>query len=382
MTPNQLKPRWWYESCDLGPMGGESPNIRQLTSAPAITHDIYCEQPYCSADGNRLAMLRTYRVGPDPTHELLAYDIPTYKIARLEQNVVGVATAAWSGILFATVRDEKGDRLVRFDLNTLVREELFPLKGFPPGGISTVSGDHKFGLGSARTSDGKFGVFKLDLQSGKWTLVHESPDIANPHLQFRLHTGSRILIQENRGAVLDAEGNWLRACDPKRGVGLYSIAADGSDRKDFPVGPPHTAATTGHECWIENTDHVLVTLHDFHSDGTNRGTLLELSHDWRRARVVSASDDKWNHISASKCGRYFVTDCYRRPEKPIIVGSIKTGRTKVLCEGRTSGGGAQYSHLHPYMTGDNKWVVFNSDRTGLPQVYIAEVPKGFLESLN
>jgi len=32
-------------------------NVRVLTSAPAITHDIYCEQPYCSADGSRLAFL-------------------------------------------------------------------------------------------------------------------------------------------------------------------------------------------------------------------------------------------------------------------------------------------------------------------------------------
>ena len=38
-----------------------------LTCAPAITQDIYCEQPYCSADGNRLAMLRSYRVGPGAT---------------------------------------------------------------------------------------------------------------------------------------------------------------------------------------------------------------------------------------------------------------------------------------------------------------------------
>ena len=36
---------------------------------------------------------------------------------------------------------------------------------------------------------------------------------------------------------------------------------------------------------------------------------------------------------------------------------------------------------HAYITSDNKWVVFNSDRTGVPQVYIASIPKGFLEEL-
>ena len=56
-------------------------------------------------------------------------------------------------------------------------------------------------------------------------------------------------------------------------------------------------------------------------------------------------------------------------------------RPRVVCEPTTTGGSAQYTHLHPYMTGDNRWVVFNSDRTGLAQVYIASIPEGFLESL-
>jgi Tol biopolymer transport system component len=46
------------------------------------------------------------------------------------------------------------------------------------------------------------------------------------------------------------------------------------------------------------------------------------------------------------------------------------------------GRAARFTHLHPYMTGDNQWVVFNSDRTGVPQVYIAEAPADFLKSLN
>lgn len=371
----------WHESYDHGPFGGASPNVRQLTSAPAITHDIYCEQPYCSADGSRIAMLRNYRVGPGATSELLVYDIPSYRISLLERDIIGVANAAWSGVLFVTVQKGKTKRLVRFDLNTMEREDLFSLGTFPPLGISTVSADSRYGLGGARAKGDNLGIYRLDLRTGKSKIVHQSPDIWNPHLQFRLTTGARILIQENRGGRVDKIGNWIQVCDPKRGVGLYSIAADGSDRKDFPVGPPHTPRTTGHECWIGNTDHVLVTIADFHDDGKNRGTLLECSHDWPKPRVVSTHDHRWNHISATKCGRYFVTDTYEDPAKPIIVGSIRSGKWKVLCEGRTTGGGGQYTHLHPYMTSDNRWVVFNSDRTGLAQVYIAEVPKKFLESL-
>ena len=41
----------------------------------------------------------------------------------------------------------------------------------------------------------------------------------------------------------------------------------------------------------------------------------------------------------------------------------------------------QYTHPHPYFTPDCRWVIFNSDRTGIPQIYAARVPGGLLESL-
>jgi len=253
--------------------------------------------------------------------------------------------------------------------------------------VFTVSGDNRFGLASApsgtRASDGRinFGIYRVDLQNGANELLYESPEIANPHLQFRLGSGDRIMVQENRGCVVDESGNLTNSCD-ERGAGLFSIASDGSDRRDFPVAMPFTPGTTGHECWIGDSERVLVTLAAPYDDGVRCGNVLEVSHEAEKPRVVFDSPHIWNHISASRCGGYFVTDCYQLPDVPIMVGSIATGKTKVLCESKTSGGGAQYSHAHPYMTSDNRYVVFNSDRTGLPQVYIASIPDGFLESLN
>ncbi len=368
--------QYWMESCDIGPLGGAGGNVRMLTSAPAITTDIYCEQPYCSADGNRLVLLRHYRLGPDAGSELLVYDVARYRVGLLDRDVVGVANAAWSGVLFVTAGRGPAARLVRWDLNTLTREELFGWGDIPCAQLQSVSADQRYGVGGATIGRGKFGIVRVELPSGHWKLIYESPDICNPHLQCRLRSGARILVQENRGARFDDEGNMVAPCD-ERGVGLFSLAADGSDRRDFPVGPPLTPRTTGHECWIGDTDRVLVTVADFYEGGT----LLEASHDHAKPRVVSTAPHRWNHISASRCGRYFVTDTYESRSTPIIVGSIRTGQWRVLCEPHTSGGGGQYTHLHPYLTGDNRWVVFNSDRTGLAQVYLAEIPGGFLEEL-
>jgi hypothetical protein len=377
----KLNLNWWAESCDIETDADSGAQIRMLTSAPALTDDIYCEQPYCSADGNRLALHRKH--DPDPTVPggLMIYEIGTYRIAKAQRHVTGIANAAYSGVLFVTVGEGADKRLVRIDLNTLERTELFAWGDIPTAAISSVSADDRYGIGQVRLDVQRWGAVRVDLTNGKWEMIHDGEFICNQHLQFRLYSGARILVQENRGCLFDADGLRVRPFD-ERGTGLYSIAADGTDRRDFPVSHPHTPGTTGHECWIGDTDHVLVTLQATWSDGEKTGNVLEVSHDWPQPRVVFETPKVWNHISVTKCGRYFITDSYQLPRVPILVGSIKTGKTRVLCHSKTSGGGAQYSHAHPYITSDNRWAVFNSDRTGLAQVYIASISEEFLSSLD
>ncbi|HVF10576.1 MAG TPA: hypothetical protein VNA16_07230, partial [Abditibacteriaceae bacterium] len=64
------------------------------------------------------------------------------------------------------------------------------------------------------------------------------------------------------------------------------------------------------------------------------------------------------------------------------IGSLATGRMLPFCDTGTSYGSPQYSHPHAYLTPDNRRVIFNSDRTGLGQVWCADVPQGFLEALS
>jgi len=379
--PDKLKLNWWPESCDLPQTNDSGTQISKLTSAQLLTNNIYCEQPYCSADGNHLALWRMS--DPDPTvpGDLMVYDISGYRISKVQKNVFAIANAAWSGVLFVTVGAGADKRLMRIDINTLESEELFGWNDIPVAGLQTVSADGRYGLGSKQLERQRFGVFRIDLQTGQSELIHEGPYLCNTHLQYRLHTASRILVQENRGCEFAEDGTRIRACD-ERGTTLYTIAADGSDQKYFPVGAPFTPGTTGHECWIGDTDHALVTVSAPAGYDGKQGTVLEVRGEWEQPRVVFETPYVWNHISVTRCGRYFVTDSYQVPDVPILLGSIQSGKTRVLCHSKTSGGGAQYTHAHPYVTSDNKYVVFNSDRTGIAQVYIASIPEGFLESLD
>jgi hypothetical protein len=91
------------------------------------------------------------------------------------------------------------------------------------------------------------------------------------------------------------------------------------------------------------------------------------------------------HIGSTPCGRYFFGD---RPfHDYIVIGSPATRRTVTVHEDPNDPGPqddpfGQHSHPHAYLTPDFRWVVFNSDRTGVPQVYVAELPPDFLVGLD
>lgn len=374
---------WWREAIDRRDDNASGACVWQLTSAPAITHNLYHEQPPCSADGNRLALFRTASSNPRQPGDLMVYDIERHRITCLAENIFGIgsgvhalATSAWSGHIYAVQQREKSRVLLRLDLNAMASDELFAWDGLPGLGPTTISPDGRWGLAAGRPAPDTFGIFRFDLDSGCGDWIHVSPHLVNPHLQYRLHAEQRILVQENRGCLADEAGNIIRLYD-ERGVGLYSIDGDGNDRRDFSVGPPHTPGTTGHECWVGQSNRVLVTLTALYDDGLRQGNVVEVGADWEKPRVVFDSPLIWNHVAASRCGRYFIADTHDLPEVPLLIGSIESGKTQVLCSSLTSAGYPQYSHAHPYLTSDNRHVVFNSDRRGLTQVHMATVPEGF-----
>jgi hypothetical protein len=66
----------------------------------------------------------------------------------------------------------------------------------------------------------------------------------------------------------------------------------------------------------------------------------------------------------------------------IVVGNIRTGKHRVLlADCGAQGGCAACSHPHPYMMADNRRVIYNADRYGMPHVYAAHVTDEFLKSL-
>ena len=90
--------------------------------------------------------------------------------------------------------------------------------------------------------------------------------------------------------------------------------------------------------------------------------------------------------SSLSCGRFWVCDAWpleRRCTGPpdIVIGSPTSGKFARLCQAGGHWANFETGHAHPYLTADNRHVIFGSTRTGVPQVYAASIPNGFLDAL-
>ena len=372
--------RWQREAIGRGEDPHTGARLTQLTSAVMVSHNVYCEERYGSADGRLVALLRS-RTGHRP-EDLWLCDLRTNLVAPLADAVQGFPStpAGTDGLYYVTCAG-RCPVLMKADLRTLECEEVTGMAecphGWYPWTTFYVAPDERHLISNVRIDRHTWGLCRMDLASGRWDTFHVHRDICNPHAQFEPGRGQDILVQLNRGCDIDDQNNIIRLVGDE-GATLYLIDRDGGNVRYLPVGKPHTGAVSGHECWIGRTGRIL---------------LSTCEAGWNELRVLTPGEPSsrclWRgigrtlafmHVSASTDGNYFVCDDIR--DGRIYVGRIDNGRMLALCDSGASCGLPQYTHPHPFLSIDNRVVVFNSDRTGVPQVWAATLPEGFLDVLD
>ncbi|NNE93237.1 MAG: hypothetical protein HKN23_16460, partial [Verrucomicrobiales bacterium] len=366
--------RWIREQIrrEIDPLSGSQ--ILQLTSAAAISHDIYGEQLYCSADGNRIAFLRCgttdHRDGP---MDLFISDIKQRGVKLMGKcPFFLVGGNGREDTLFYTRETEDGKIVItKINFTTLEQEDVFAFGECPVPehrGLLAVSPDHRWAMILRRLGGRRYGVERIDLKNKTWELIHEKDDIFNAHLQFN-PAGGELMIQHNRGGELDEDFNVIRSVGPE-GATLYTIDSDGKNERPLPVGKPYTTPVTGHECFIGETGNVILTCRG--------GKVYRATPGGEKADLIAVGAG-FMHITASPDGKFFVVDDIKTGR--LSIGCIATRKILPLCDSGTSGGSPQYTHSHPYITPGNRHVIYNSDRTGIAQVYAASIPEDLLAEL-
>ncbi len=345
----------------------------------AIHTQIYGETPYTDADSRYVVFTRQYT-----THghmEVWRADLEQDILTPLCSEVIGISGMAVSPDQrhFYCVRHigDRQFRIIRTAIDTF--EQIgWTFTGAPyVRSLGSMGPDGRTYITSTMLSSQSFGVVRYDLVTARREVIHESPEICNAHPQLDPANGDVILVQHNRGSQVDESGRITRSVG-EAGATLYTIGTDGKNQQELPVGEPHTYAVQGHQCWVGETGSILFTIGGPREEVIESGNLMTITPGDHAHRVAAQGHFFW-HPNASKDGRFFVSDTGN--DGLIVVGSLATGGTQVLCESGASMGFPQYTHPHPYFTPDCRWVIFNSDRTGIPQIYAARVPGGLLESL-
>jgi hypothetical protein len=168
---------WRSEACDQAPDAETGAMVVRLTQAALHSINIYCEQPYTSPDGRRIAIMRAADPDPRlPPFELLVADLATLRIASVEKQAASmfVGTAAWSGMIYYV---SSGGDLLRLDLATLEKEVAWTRWPFPPEFmLQSVSADLRYLAGIRYRPDYISEVVRIDLRERAWKVIFESAE--------------------------------------------------------------------------------------------------------------------------------------------------------------------------------------------------------------
>lgn len=335
--------------------------IWRLSEDPRPTDNIYGEQPYNSADGTRITLRHYATDNADGGLSILDLtDGSTHTIIDTAPRFP--AFHGCSEYLYC--QRQLDDRLVlhRWHYQTLVCEEILDLPlGEGNFSYGTVSADHAHYAVCVHNEGGPCRVLHFDLATGAMQELCSTPDHYYKHEQFSRDGRNLVMIQANSPGVVRVE------------LGAVTLAGHVTW---FAADEPHTPRPSGHEAWIGDQTRIFFSTR-FEAD---RGNLFTATlHE--PAPVGLGPSLRGSHVSVSHCGRYFLVDD-GADGVPLTVGSLSTGRHTHLAFTSTVNDGTQASHAHPYLTADNRWAVFTSNRVGHSQVFGALLPDGLLASLD
>jgi hypothetical protein len=351
--------------------------IVRLTSQPCINENVYPEAPISTPDGKRFIFSRRAPLARFATYWIA--DIDTHKIRQItdEEGAAAPVVVPGGRWLYYSV----GHLIRRMSPVTFQREDRFLIPGefTGVGGIRSVDYSGTRFLTAARGADGLWGVAVIDVVLRRVWMIGQTADCRNAHPQYGNNASRRVLVQVNDGMEVDEHGNIIRLVGDL-GASLHVVQDDGSRQQQLQVGSSPLERVQGHQCWVGRQDIVITTLHRRTSEGSPwvQDRIVTIAPGDAGYRIVGEGQG-FTHIHTSPDGRWWVSDCNRTGD--IYVGSVKTGRYRRLCHSGASFGAAQYTHPHPFFLGDGQTLAWNSDVTGVPHIYCARLPEGFLREL-
>lgn len=348
--------------------------VHQMTNHPSINHATYFLQS-AFAPGNGQLLFTSYRSGQAQFFEAA---FPDGEIRQLTGGPpVHPFSAAFhpSGEKIFFVR---GDTILELDRKTLAERQIVR---FPGAQLGECSPDPSGAwLTAAVKQGGQCGLVAGRADGNEWRLIPFPRTVIHP--QFH-----------------PLEPEWIEfAADPA--PRMHRVRRDGSGLECLYVHGNEEFVV--HETFLGLTGDLVFTIWP--------KALCRMSWHSRDIRVI-AQFNAW-HIRPNRSGTHILCDT-NHPDEGLFLVNVADGRRRLICLSESSNQGSQWktsryalkedferarsqtlsgalswmedaadtvygpqwTHPHPSFSPDERLVVFTSDRTGFPQVYVVELPE-------
>lgn len=361
----------------------------RLTSSLYHHINIYYDRGFASPDGRRVAILRSAFCDPRvPPSDLLVADLSTLRLAVLERDIasVVVATAAWSGWIYYLNNNRE---LMRANLSTLDKEVVWTRWPFAPDFVfHTVSSDLRFMIGQLMQPNYKTALVRLDLVEKNWKIIYEDYEISNAHPVYS-PVGHDLSVFKIGGFAVNDRQEVMELPTPRTQT-YFILDDEGANYRPLPFGKPRFPEI-GHISWVGDSGKIVNASQLVWQDNqacdtpdTQQGNIFVAGPGDDAPTRFTIPGYHFNHVAASRCGRYFVAESYSRLPGPIplVIGNFATGKYRpLLTDCRATGGAAAIGHAHAYFTADNKHVIYNADPTLIGHVWAARLTDEFFQGL-
>ncbi len=324
--------------------------IVQLTNNPTSSSNLYFENLNFTQDSNAVIFTSKRDAGRDAPTDLFRCDVDGKNLTQLTEDasfsgaclsIDGSEAIYTAGNEFRAVSMEHGAE------RTIATFDDAESVGNPSAGGSMV-------FGRAAYADGATAVVRCDFAGGGETVVRRGKAVGHINAS---RTGNWIAWIETAETNEYDTQTW------------YVMRPDGSENHRWAV------QNWAHSSWVGDLDRM-------------QGTLLPPAHaiNWCSPEDSNESDAVeicagpyfW-HSGASPDGEWLVSDT-NWPDIGLQLIHVPSGRYQTVCLSQATNSNHP-AHPHPSLSPDGTKVLYNSDRTGINQVYVATVPEWLRDEL-
>lgn len=348
--------------------------VTRLTEPDTVSHHLYFYHKMMTND-SRYLIYSSLRDGRRNLYRMDMTDGTAVQLTDAD-DVSDFSATLTSDDRFLIVTTRR--RLIRMDMGTLAEEPFYEMPdGWNKGDISLSSDDRYIVTAQmdrrdeVRRKDGwdffrpqceakpRCRLVVIDARSGEARTILEQRCWLG-HAQFRPHDNGTILFcHEGPWDMIDAR--------------LWLI---GSDGKNLRCAREQHHVVMTHEFWLADGSRFGYVYRE--TDGPERETVRFIDPDTLEEEIMMECS-RYKHFIANRAGTKLVGDGELPGKHFIYVADLPTRAEAPLCWHGSqwkSYGSVQDAHPHPAFSPDGRFVIFTTDREGVPCIYRAMLDTG------